>query len=97
MLAIVRVLKAGVELLAMVYLGQAIIVLVAAAAREKNFAYRLFKRITQPVDRLVRQITPRFILDRHLPFVSFGLLSMLWLVVTAWKIKLVLFAPTSGP
>lgn len=95
MLAIVRVLKAGVELLTMIYLGQAIIFLVAASAREKNFAYRLFKRVTQPADRLVRQITPRFILDRHLPFVSFVLLSLLWVALTAWKIKLVLF-PSSG-
>lgn len=91
MLAIVRVLKAGVEFLAMVYLGQAIIFLVAASARDQNFVYRLFKRITRPADRLVRHVTPRLILDRHLPFVSFVLLSLLWAALTAWKIKLVLF------
>ena len=92
MLAIVKTLKGGVEFLAMVYLGQAIIFLVSAAARERNFAFRLFKRVTQPVDRLVRCVTPRFILDRHLPFVSFILLALLWVALTAWKIKLVLFA-----
>jgi hypothetical protein len=96
-LAIVRVFKAGVELLAMVYLGQATMYLVAASAREKNFAYRLFKRVTQPADRLIRHVTPRRILDRHLPFVSFALLSLLWVALTAWKIRLVLFAPSPGP
>ena len=97
MLSFVRVLKAGVELLALVYLGQAILFLVAAAAREQNFIFRLFRRVTLPFDLLVRRVTPRFVADAHLPFVSFALLLLLWVVLTAWKIRLVLFAvPAAG-
>ena len=96
MLAIVKMLKGCVELLAMIYLGRALLFIVAAAARENNLVFRLFKRVTRPIDRLVRCIAPRFIPDRHVPFLSFILLVLLWATLTAWKIKLVLFASSSG-
>jgi hypothetical protein len=47
--------------------------------------------------RTTRLITPRIILDRHVWLVAFFLLMVLWVVLTAFKIKIVLEnAPTAS-
>ena len=42
--------------------------------RHDNFVYQLFSVVTRPVVRLVRLLTPRVILDGHVPAVAFLLL-----------------------
>ena len=39
----------------------------------------------RPVVKLVRKITPRLIIDRHVPVVAFFLLFWLWLALAYWK------------
>lgn len=41
---------------------------------QQNVIYRLFQVIASPVVKVCRWITPRAILDRHLPLVGFSLL-----------------------
>ena len=74
-----RVLKALVEVAGYSYLGQALVAAFAGARRHENVVYQILKIITKPVDKAVRFLMPRFVPDRHIPFVSFGLLIWIWL------------------
>ena len=46
--------------------------------------------MTAPFVKLTRRITPRVLLDRHVPLAAFLLLSVIWLALTTAKIKLCL-------
>lgn len=42
--------------------------------RQQNPVYRLFQLIASPAVKLVRWITPRFVLDQHIPIATFAIL-----------------------
>jgi len=97
MYEIIVILKALTEVAGVAFLGQGVLWVIAGAKREENFAYKLFRTLTSPVMRTTRLITPRIILDRHVWLVAFFLLMVLWVVLTAFKIKIVLEnAPTAS-
>ena len=50
-----------------------------------NPIYQLFQVVTRPVLHLMRLITPRLIMDKHLPFVAFFLLFWLWIILAVLK------------
>jgi|SRR5512139_3259544 hypothetical protein len=77
----VSVFRALVEVAGFFLLGQGLLYLLAGARRESNMIYQLFQIVTRPVIRLVRLITPRIIVDRHIPVVAFFLLFWLWIVL----------------
>ena len=95
-LFIIVVLKALTEVAGVAFLGQGILWVIAGAKRDQNLVYNLFKTLTSPVTRVTRAITPRFVLDAHIGLVAFFLLMVLWVVLTAFKIKLVLEASAAG-
>jgi uncharacterized protein YggT (Ycf19 family) len=77
------ILRALVEVALLSLLGQGLVGLLSGARRLNNPVYQLFAVITRPVVRMTRFLTPRVILDRHVPFVAFFLLFWLWLFL-AW-------------
>lgn len=81
-------LIAEIALLALV--GQWLLGLLAGARRHQNLFYRLFEVLTQPFIKAVRVISPRFVLDRHIPLAAFLLLAVIWFVATVAKINLCL-------
>ena len=81
-------LIAEIALLAMA--GQWVLGLLAGPRRESNFFYRLLQILTSPVVKAVRLITPRFVLDRHIPLAAFLALLSVWLVSTIAKVNLCL-------
>jgi hypothetical protein len=81
-------LIAEIALLAMA--GQWLLGLLAGRGRESNFFYRLLQILTNPVVKAVRLITPRFVLDRHIPLAAFLALLSVWLLSTIAKINLCL-------
>jgi hypothetical protein len=87
---IIVILKALTEVAGVAFLGQGLLWVLAGAKRDQNIVYNLFKTVTSPVTKVTRLITPRVILDAHIGLVAFFLLSVLWLVLTAFKIKMVL-------
>ena len=87
---IIVILKALTEVAGVAFLGQGVLWVLAGAKRDQNIVYNLFKTVTSPVTRLTRIITPRVIIDAHIGLVAFFLLIVLWLVLTALKIKMVL-------
>ena len=90
MYEIIVILKALTEIAGVAFLGQGVLWVIAGAKREQNAVYKLFKTLTSPVTRVTRAITPRIIIDAHIGLVAFFLLLVLWVVLTALKIKMVL-------
>jgi|APFre7841882724_1041349.scaffolds.fasta_scaffold00554_15 hypothetical protein len=87
-LLLVVVLKSLVELSAMFILGQGILYVLAVKNRETNLFYQLFRVITKPLYAAARFITPRAILDRHIPYVTLILLFWIWVFATYMKIDI---------
>lgn len=70
------VLVAGLALL-----GQGLVGVFNWPRRRQNLVYRLFEVIASPVVKLVRLITPRIVLDQHIPIAAFMVLffAYFWL------------------
>lgn len=90
MLLIISSLKLVIEIALMALAGQFVLGLLAGAKRESNFFYRLFQVLTGPFIKGMRLITPRAVLDRHVPLATFVFLLSMWLVVTIVRINLCL-------
>jgi hypothetical protein len=78
---LLRALKAVIEVAGFAYIGQGLVALFSGTRREQNVIYQVFRIVTGPVTRATRVITPRFVPDRHVPFVAFGLLLWAWILV----------------
>ena len=86
-----QIIKALVEIALMFFLARGLLVLFFMPAPQKlegNFVYQLFVKGTQPLVTAMRYITPKFVLDRHLPFAAFGMLLAAWLGLTIGKVQL---------
>lgn len=90
MLTLVNIVKLVAEIALMALAGQGVLGLLAGAKREQNFAYQLFQVLTKPFVRSARYITPKVVIDRHIPFVAFLLLAFIWLVATITRINICL-------
>jgi len=82
---LVSVLRTLVEVAGFALLGQGALALLAGKYREQNIFYRVLRIITGPVVRAVRFITPRFIIDAHIPVLTFFLLFWLWIMLAFAK------------
>jgi uncharacterized protein YggT (Ycf19 family) len=80
-LFLVTVLRALIELAGWFLIGQGVLYVLAGARRERNPVYQLFQLVTRPVVKLARVITPRAVMDRHVPFVAFFVLFWIWLAL----------------
>ena len=78
---LLRALKAVVEVAGFAYLGQGLVALFSGSRREQNVIYQVFRIVTGPVTRATRFLMPKFIPDRHIPFIAFGLLLWVWIFV----------------
>jgi hypothetical protein len=90
MLLLTSSLKLIAEIALLAMLGQWLLGLLAGAKRDSNFFYQLLSILTRPFTRLTRLLSPRVVLDRHIPLAAFLLLLSVWLVVTVVKINLCL-------
>ena len=88
MLLVVEVLKLLAEIALMALLGQWVLGLLAGAQRDRNLFYQVFQIVTRPLVTGVRLITPKVVIDRHIPLVAFLLLTFVWVVATITKIDI---------
>lgn len=79
------ILRALVEVALLTLLAQGLLALLAGARRDSNPIYQLFRVVTRPVLRIVRFITPKLIIDRHLPVVAFFVLFWVWIFLAYAK------------
>jgi uncharacterized protein YggT (Ycf19 family) len=87
-LLLVDIVKLLAEIAWMALLGQWVLGLLAGQQRESNMVYKLFDVLTRPLVTGVRHITPRVVIDRHVPLVAVLLLTFLWVIVTITKIDM---------
>lgn len=78
---LVSILLALVQVAIYLFLGRGAMYLLAGAGREQNFIYQLFKKGTEPLVRATRVLTPKFVIDRHVGFVTFILLVLAGLLL----------------
>ncbi len=66
---------------ALALFGQLMVGVFNWRAREQNLVYKLFQTVASPVVKLVRLITPKIVLDRHIPIGAFMVLlfAYFWL------------------
>jgi len=84
-LFLISVLRTLVEVAGLALLGQGVLALLAGKYRHENLFYRVFQIVTRPVIKAARFITPRFIIDAHVPFLAFFLLFWLWIALALAK------------
>ena len=87
MLAAITTVKLIAEIALMALLGQWILGLLAGAKRETNIFYQLLAIMGRPFVAVARMVSPKFVVERHLPLVAFFLLVFVWLGVTILKIQ----------
>ncbi len=88
MLLLVTAVKLIAEIAGMALLGQWIVGLLAGAKKEQNIFYQLLAILGRPFVAVARWVTPKFVLERHLPLVAFLLLLMVWFAALLMKIQL---------
>jgi len=88
----VLLLASSVKLIAEIALlalaGQWLLGLLAGNKREGNFFYQLLQVLTNPFIKVVRLITPRLVLDRHIPLATALLLLSVWLFAIVAKVNI---------
>jgi hypothetical protein len=88
LLVLVSIFKLLAEIALMALLGQAVLAVLAGAKREQNVFYQLLQVLTRPFIAGTRWITPKVVLDRHVPIVAALLLVFVWLAATMTKISI---------
>ncbi len=81
MATLLTIIKAVLEIAGMALIAQFAIGIFAWGRRKQNPVYQLFQVITSPFTRLTRLVTPKFVVDQHIPLATFFLLFVIWLVV----------------
>ena len=87
MLLLATTVKLIAEIALMALLGQWLLGLLAGAKRDKNIFYQILAIIGRPFVVVARLLSPRFVVERHLPLVAFFLLLFVWLGATILKIQ----------
>lgn len=85
-LLLVVIAKALAELAGMFLLGRGLLYLLAGRKRGGNMFYQVFCIVTDPVLRATRWITPKIIIDAHIPYVAFALIVWIWVMIVAWAL-----------
>ena len=82
MLLLVSSVKLIAEIAILAMVGQWLLGLLAGRRRQENFFYRLLQVLTDPFVKVVRAITPRIVLDRHIPLATLLLMLAVWLAAS---------------
>ncbi len=90
MLLAVTTVKLLAEIALLALVGRWLLGLLAGARREKNFFYQVLSVVTRPVERLTRAISPRVVLDQHIPLAAALLLISVWVVSLLMKVQICL-------
>jgi hypothetical protein len=85
-LLLLVIIKALAELALMFLLGRGLLFLLAGRKRAGNLFYQILCIVTDPVIRAARWLTPRLVMDAHIPFVAVLLVAWIWLAIVFWAL-----------
>ena len=90
MLLAVVIAKSLIELSLMFIIGRFLLGLLAGTKRDTNVFYQLLDVASKPALWLTRKISPKLILDQHIPLATSSWLLIAWVLVLQLKIDLCL-------
>lgn len=88
MLLTIVILKSLIELSLMFIVGRFVLGLLAGAKRQTNVFWQLLDVAAKPSLWLTRKLSPRLILDQHIPLAAASWLLVAWVLVVKTKIDL---------
>jgi len=87
MLLLISSVKLIAEIALLALAGRWLLGVLAGARRETNLFWRVLDAMSQPFVKATRAVTPRIVLDRHIPLAAFVALGMVWVAATLAKIQ----------
>lgn len=87
MLFAVTTVKLIAEIALLALLGQWVLGLLAGAKKDSNLFYQILQIMGRPFVAVARFVSPRVVLDRHVPLVAFLIVGLVWLAATVLKIQ----------
>jgi hypothetical protein len=88
LLLLVSIIKLVCEIALLALAGRWLLGVLAGQKKEDNFFYKALEAMTRPFVSAARFITPKAILDRHVPFVAFLLMGFIWIVSVIEKVRI---------
>ncbi len=88
MLLTIVILKSLIELSLMFIVGRFVLGLLAGAKRQTNVFWQLLDVAAKPSLWLTRKVSPKLILDQHIPLATVSWLLVAWVLVVKTKIDL---------
>jgi hypothetical protein len=88
MLLTIVILKSLIELSLMFIVARFVLGLLAGAKKETNIFWQLLDVAAKPALWLTRKISPKLILDQHIPFAAASWLLIAWVFVVKTKIDI---------
>lgn len=88
MLLTIVIVKSLIELSLMFIVGRFVLGLLAGAKRQSNVFWQLLDVAAKPSLWLTRKLSPRLILDQHIPLAAASWLLVAWVLVVKTKIDL---------
>jgi hypothetical protein len=85
---LVSIIKLVCEIALLALAGRFLLGLLAGQGKETNFFYKALEVITKPFVSAARMITPKAVIDRHVPLVAFLLTAFIWVVAVIEKVRI---------
>ncbi|MES2481032.1 MAG: hypothetical protein V4609_03465 [Pseudomonadota bacterium] len=86
MLTALSLVKLIAEIALMALVGRWVLALLAGARHQQNLFWQILDAMVRPFLWTARRITPRVVIDRHIPLVAFLVLAFAWVAATGWRI-----------
>jgi hypothetical protein len=90
MLLAIVIAKSLIELSLMFIVGRFLLGLLAGPNRDSNVFWQLLDVASKPALWVTRRLSPRLILDQHIPLATSSWLIIAWVVVVQMKIEMCL-------
>jgi hypothetical protein len=87
MLLLISAVKLIAEIALLALFGQWVLGLLAGQRKSENLFYKILQQVGSPFVKLARFVTPKLVLERHLPLVAFLILGFVWVGVTLVKVN----------
>lgn len=90
MFLVIVIFKSLIELSLMFVVGRFILGLLAGAKRQTNVFWQLLDVASKPALWVTRRVSPKLILDQHIPLAAVSWLLIAWVLVVMAKIDICL-------
>ncbi len=81
------IVKGLIELAVMFILGRAVLGFLVGSNRVQNVFWQILDIAARPALALTRAVSPKVVLDRHIPLATLAWLLVAWFVVLKMKIE----------